>query len=125
MRVLLDTHVLLWTLSGSRRVAAIETDILSPDTDVFISVVSLWEIAIKAKLGKLDADVETVRQAIKDSGFVELPVLGAHIVMLAKLSSQHKDPFDRLLVAQAVSEPMQFITADKVLGGYSELVRVI
>lgn len=125
MRLLLDTHVLLWTLAGHPRIRTAEALILDEETAVFVSTASLWEIAIKSGLGKLQADVSEIRAAIKTSGFTELDVKGEHTEHLKTLASIHRDPFDRLLVAQAIAEPMHFLTADAALKAYSELVRVI
>lgn len=125
MRVLLDTNVLLWTLAGHSRIAPVRDLILDDATEVFVSTASLWEIAIKAGLGKLDADVVEVRGALADSGFQELPVLGEHTEYLQRLAPIHRDPFDRLLVAQAMAEPMRLLTGDATLQGYSELVQLI
>ena len=122
MRVLLDTHIVLWTFAGSPRIEPIRNTILSPATEVFISVASWWELAIKIGLGKIEADLLELRWAAKESGFTELPVLGEHTEYLMKLPPLHKDPFDRLLVAQAIAEPMRLITVDEKLENYSELV---
>ena len=125
MRLLLDTHVLLWTLAGSERIASVRTMILSADTQIFASIASWWEIAIKAAIGKLEAEVAVLRLAARDSGFQELPVLGPHVEALAGLPLLHRDPFDRMLVAQALAEPMCLLTADAQLGAYSPLVKII
>lgn len=125
MRLLLDTHVLLWTLAGSPRIEPLREKILSAETEIFVSVASLWEIAIKSGLGRLEVSVSAIRKAIEESGFVELPVMGHHTEQLIKLPLLHRDPFDRLLVAQAISEPMRLLTADKILLDYSELVEQI
>ncbi|HIJ61982.1 MAG TPA: type II toxin-antitoxin system VapC family toxin [Rhodospirillaceae bacterium] len=125
MRLLLDTHVLLWTLAGSARIAPAREMILSVDTQVFASIASWWEISIKAAIGKLDADVAALRLSAQDSGFLELPILGAHVEALAGLPLLHRDPFDRMLIAQAVAEPMCLLTADAQLVAYSPLVKII
>ena len=92
---------------------------------MFFSVASLWEVAIKSGIGKLDADVAEVRAAARMSGFEELPVLGSHIEALAGLPEFHRDPFGRLLVAQAVAEPMQLLTADTSVALYGSHVELI
>ncbi len=125
MRLLLDTHILLWALAGDKRINAVREIILDDDTEVFISAASWWELAIKIGLGKLDADLKELRHASQVSGFRELPVLGSHTEALLNLSPIHKDPFDRLLVAQAITEPMRLMTADNTLQPYSELVWTI
>jgi PIN domain nuclease of toxin-antitoxin system len=125
LRILLDTNVLLWTLAGSNRVKAIKPLLLDDMNEVFVSTASWWEIAIKASIGKLDADVASLRIAAHESGFVELGVLGAHTEVLATLPLLHRDPFDRLIVSQAIYEPMQLLTSDEQLGQYSDLVKII
>lgn len=125
MRLLLDTNVLLWTLAGSSRIAAVRDLILSDETEVYVSAASWWEIVIKASLGKLDANITELRQAAVESGFVELSITGLHAEMLKNLPMLHRDPFDRMIVTQAITEPMRLLTGDALLAGYGELVRVI
>lgn len=125
MRLLLDTHVLLWALAGSPRVKRLESRLVSADNEVYFSVASLWEIAIKAGIGKLAADVAEVRSAAIASGFVELPVLGQHVEALTGLPNHHRDPFDRMLVAQSASEPMHLLTADATVAEYGDHVELI
>lgn len=124
MRLLLDTHVLLWALSTPGKLPARfrrELDV----SQVFVSAASIWEIAIKAGLGKLEADPLEVLEAVEPSGFELLSVTGAHAARVARLPPLHRDPFDRLLVAQALSEPLVLVTRDEALRGYGELVRVL
>lgn len=125
MRLLLDTNVLLWTLAGSPRIQSVSQLILSPETEIFVSTVSLWEIATKSSIGKLNANVLEIRAAVLASGFYELPVLGEHVEKLASLPLLHRDPFDRMIIAQAMAEPMRLLTGDTQLAAYSELVQTI
>jgi PIN domain nuclease of toxin-antitoxin system len=125
LKLLLDTHVLLWILNGDKRIKPIEKRLLSADDEVFFSVVSLWEIAIKFSAGKLLAEPETVREAALTSRYEELPVLAPHALQVAKLPWHHKDPFDRMLVAQATAEPMRLITNDAQLAAYGNCVELI
>ncbi len=125
MRLLLDTHVLLWSLAGHPKIKRVSARLLDADNRIFFSVASLWEVAIKSGIGKLDADVAQVRAAALKSGFDELPVLGGHIEALAGLPELHRDPFDRLLVAQAVAEPMRLLTADHSVALYGPPVELI
>jgi PIN domain nuclease of toxin-antitoxin system len=125
MRLLLDTHVLLWTLAGSTRINQVRDLILSNDSEVYISTATWWELAIKISIGKIDINLNEIRKASADSGFSDLPVLGAHSEALLTLPMLHRDPFDRMLVAQAVSEPMRLITNDSALSAYSPLVSMI
>lgn len=128
MRLLLDTHVLLWALGEPERLPAAAADRLEADaTAVLFSAVSVWEIAIKASLRRADfaADPADVAQEARATGFVELPVHASAAARVADLPWHHRDPFDRLLVAQALDEPAQLLTADQALAPYSELVRVL
>lgn len=125
MRLLLDTHVFLWVVTDSRRLKAPARRTLESADAVFVSAASIWEIAIKARLGKIDADPDAVAACIADSGFQELPVRAAHAKGVATLPDHHADPFDRLLLAQALAEPLRLLTADPVLARYSELVTLI
>lgn len=122
MRLLLDTHVLLWTLADDPRLRRNARAAIESASEIHFSVASCWEIAIKAGIGRLDADVAEIRRVANHCGFIELPVLGEHVEALQALRPLHRDPFDRLLVAQAISEPMGLLTADASLAGYSELV---
>lgn len=128
MRLLLDTHLLLWALAEPERLdAAARGALEDPGNEVLFSAASLWEIAIKAGLGRPDFafDPRQILRAAMDTGFVELPVHAAAAILVAKLPPHHRDPFDRLLIAQAMSEPVRFYTADPALPSYSELVTLV
>ena len=128
MRVLLDTHLLLWASARSRRLPKEARRILeNPRNEVHFSAVSLWEIAIKLGLRRSDfqADLSLLRPALSEMGFVELPVTGAHAERLVELPPIHKDPFDRMLVAQSLSEPLILLTNDDALEAYGEVVKVV
>ena len=122
MRLLLDTNALLWTLVGHPRIEPIRDMLLAYETEVFVSSVSWWEIAIKIRAGKLQADLPKLRTAAQESGFLELPLLGRHAEALATLPQHHNDPFDHMLVAQAVTEPMRLVSGDAALPAYTDLV---
>lgn len=125
MRVLLDTHIFLWAVAGSPSLKAAARRQIESAEAAYVSAASIWEIAIKARLGKIEADADELVGAIEDSGFIELPVRAAHAAGVARLPPLHNDPFDRLLVAQAMAEPLRLLTADPVLGQYSELVMLV
>ncbi len=125
MKLLLDTHVLLWALTESPRVDAIRKRLLAADNEVYFSVASVWEIAVKASLGKLKADAMEVRDAALEGGFVELPIRGPHALHVGGLAWHHRDPFDRLLIAQAAAEPMRLLTADEQLLAYGGPVELV
>ena len=125
MRLLLDTKLLLWIAAADRRVVHLKERITDPANEVFVSAATYWEIAIKAGLGKLIVDLVSLRATAARSGYIELPVLGIHTEQLVHLPLIHKDPFDRLLVAQAISEPMRLLTSDRVLAEYGAHVEII
>lgn len=125
MRLLLDTPIFLWCIKGDAKLSkSIRSKILHA-SEVYVSSASIWESTIKIKLKKLDGDVNEIVEAIVESGFLELPITAFHAAAVADLPDIHRDPFDRILIAQAVSEPLTFLTADAQLKNYSELVEVI
>ena len=126
MRLLLDTHVLLWWLLDDVALPAqARTLIADPANTVFLSPMTLWEIAIKTRLGKIAADVDDVRTAATQSGLIPLPFTEAHASEVAPLPDHHRDPFDRALVAQARREPMRLLTHDHMLAAYGEHVLLV
>jgi PIN domain nuclease of toxin-antitoxin system len=124
MRVLLDTHVLLRLLADSRRVDR-EVKALIDRADAYVSVASIWEISIKAALGKLDVQPTDVLKALDPSGFSLLSIQGEHAARVYELGPHHQDPFDRLLIAQAQLESMTLLTKDEALAAYGDCVRVL
>lgn len=122
MRLLLDTNALLWALTNAPRIKSVRELLLSDENEVFVSTVSWWEIAIKIRIGKLDARLPELRTSVQESGFTELPLLGLHAEILVTLPKHHNDPFDHMLVAQAMAEPMRLITGDRILSRYTPLV---
>ena len=123
--LLLDTSVFLWYFWGSGRIDSVKHLIESSENGVFISAASWWEIAVKARAGKLLVDPEQLRHLAKIYAFEELPVTSEHIKVCMDLPRLHKDPFDLMLLAQAITTPMRLITADAFLAEYSSLVMVI
>jgi PIN domain nuclease of toxin-antitoxin system len=120
-RLLLDSHVVLWWLDGAERLSERATAAISdPQNEIAVSVATLWELAIKESLGKLRVDGD-LRQHLREQWFQELPVTGLHAVEAAGLPPHHKDPFDRLLVAQARCEQLTIVTADGALSRYDVL----
>lgn len=123
MRVLLDTHLLLWALSEpSKLSASIRKQINA--AEVYVSAASIWEVSIKSAAGKLAANAGEVLASIEPAGFSLLPITGEHAVKVAELPLLHKDPFDRMLVAQAAIEPMILLTNDEALRGYGSFVTI-
>jgi PIN domain nuclease of toxin-antitoxin system len=125
MRLLLDTHVFLWCLKDDRQLSKAARVTIATATEVYVSSASVWEAAIKKALGKLDVDIDDLVLAIAGSGFIELPITARHAAAVSGLPELHRDPFDRILIAQAVSEPLRFLTADSVLKKYSDLVHIV
>ncbi|MBI2059872.1 MAG: type II toxin-antitoxin system VapC family toxin [Nitrospirae bacterium] len=128
MRLLVDTHVLLWAVAEPGRIPKSHRDhIESPDSEVLFSAASIWELAIKLQVGRiqLPVDLEEITAAAVRMGFSELPVTSAHSAEIRRLPLHHRDPFDRLLLAQSLHEPARFLTADRALAAYSNLVDVI
>jgi PIN domain nuclease of toxin-antitoxin system len=126
MRILLDTHVLIWALIEPQRLAATTRRLLEDaGNEILFSAASIWEIAIKISLGRADFQIEPseIIDAAISSGFTELPVHAHAALQVSSLPPHHRDPFDRLLIAQAMTEPALFYTADRQLDPYSELVR--
>ena len=124
MRLLLDTHLLLWALASPSKLSRKARQRID-SSEVFASAASIWEISIKCALGKLEADPAEVLAAIEPAGFNHLTITGEHAAKVVELPPIHKDPFDRLLVAQAWVEPMVRLTDDDVLGGYGDFVEVV
>ncbi len=127
MRILLDSHLFIWAVTDHPKLGRNGRQIIEEADEVYVSAVSIWEIAIKSKLGKIDADPEAMAHAIGESGFIELPISSRHAAHVGKLpvDGEHKDPFDRLLVAQSMVEPLVLLTADSKLSAYGGLVRCI
>lgn len=125
MNLLLDTHVALWAITDSPRLPQKARElILSPKTTIWISVASVWEIAIKHTLGRGDMPV-SCRSAVRyfrESGYRFLPVEVEHTMAVEELPAHHQDPFDRILIAQALTEPMRLMTCDSLLVRYSDTV---
>jgi PIN domain nuclease of toxin-antitoxin system len=125
MRLLLDTHIFLWAVAGSPLLKPPARRLIESADEVYVSAASIWEVAIKARLGRIAADPHELAAAIEGSGFLELPVSAAHAAGVAHLASHHNDPFDRLLIAQALIEPLKLVTVDKVVAEYSDVVVLV
>jgi PIN domain nuclease of toxin-antitoxin system len=124
MQILIDTHLLLWALSAPRKLSTKARQLIEK-SDVYVSAASIWEISIKAALGKLVARSSDVLAAVEPAGFALLPVTGEHAAQVAHLPMHHRDPFDRLLVAQAQSEPMRLLSNDEILHAYGDFVIIV
>ncbi|HEX5419490.1 MAG TPA: type II toxin-antitoxin system VapC family toxin [Gammaproteobacteria bacterium] len=122
--MLLDTHLLLWSLGSPSKLPSKARRRIE-SSEVFVSAASIWEISIKCALGKLEADPKEVVAAIEPAGFDHLHIVADHAAKVAALPPLHKDPFDRLLVAQAWVEHMILLTNDDALGGYGDFVEIM
>ncbi len=119
MKLLLDTHSLIWWLDDNPALSRSVTELISdPSNDVLVSVVSLWEIVIKVRVGKLRLDINTVVADIESQGFGSLGIRPAHLAALTSLPKHHRDPFDHLLIAQALVEGATFVSDDHYLHLY-------
>lgn len=122
--MLLDTHLLLWALASPSKLPSQARKRIE-SSEVFASAASIWETSIKSALGKLRADPKEVASAVEPAGFDHLDITAEHAAEVAQLPHLHKDPFDRLLVAQARFERMILLTDDDALGGYGDFVEVV
>ena len=121
MKLLLDTHLLLWAAGEPDKLpAAARKRIDDPEHQLFFSAASLWEIALKQALGRQDfrADPALLRRGLLDNGYTELAITGRHAVAVAGLPPLHKDPFDRMLIAQAIADGLLLLTVDPAVARY-------
>jgi PIN domain nuclease of toxin-antitoxin system len=128
VKLLLDTHVLLWAAGQPKRLSQKARSLITAkDNALIFSAASLWEIIIKSQLGREDfqVDARVLRRAMLDNGYGELPIASEHVVALDSLPLLHKDPFDRVLLAQAVVEGITLVTADERLARYPAPVRLV
>ena len=122
---LLDTNIVIWLSVNNSRTERIKPLLLLETTQVFISVVSWWEILIKIRTGKLDVDFNLLRSHANYHNYTELPLTSDCMGAYLHLPNLHKDPFDHMLLAQAITCPMRLITGDSLLADYSSLVVVV
>ena len=125
MKLLLDTHLVLWAMQDSKQLSTAARRQIRAAEANYVSAASLWEIAIKSSLGKLSIDSDMLEEQLDAAGFHALPITWQHTAQVRKLPMHHRDPFDRMLVAQAVSEPLRLLTHDEGLRVYSDLVTVV
>ena len=128
MRLLIDTHLLIWAADGIERLSAEAIELMDdPENVLIFSVASIWEVAIKQALSRSDfsADASLMRRGLLESGYEELPINAAHAIAVANLPGIHNDPFDRMLIAQAGTEGLLLLTADRRLAAYPGPVRLV
>ena len=127
-RLLLDTHLVLWWLNGDPRLPQpVVERVRAPEAEVFVSQASLWEMAIKVSIGRLQVDLPELERQVPLQGFRWLPISNAHLLAVADLETEgvHRDPFDRLLLCQSRVEPMLLLTVDSQLRSYGATVIVL
>jgi PIN domain nuclease of toxin-antitoxin system len=128
VNVLLDTHVALWAIQDNAALPSSAREIiLSPTNTIYVSTATLWEISIKFSLGRGDMPIDA-REALtyfREAGYRILPIEPEHVVEVQSLPAHHKDPFDRLLVAQALTEPMRLLTHDSLVARYSDTIMLV
>jgi PIN domain nuclease of toxin-antitoxin system len=128
MKLLLDTHLLLWAAGEPGRLSKQARTLLdNPDNELVFSAASLWEVAIKRGLGRDDfkVDARLLRRGLLDNGYTELPIISDHVVATESLPMIHKDPFDRILVAQATVEGVTLLTVDTLVSEYPGPIRTV
>ncbi len=128
MKFLLDTHVLLWAAGEPNKLSSSTRALLnSPQNELVFSSASIWEIAIKNGIGRTDFQVQNrlLRQGLLSSGYSELPITGNHALTVELLPTLHRDPFDRILIAQAIAEGMTLLTDDAQIARYPAPVRLV
>jgi PIN domain nuclease of toxin-antitoxin system len=128
VKLLLDTRLLLWAAGQPERLSTLATTLLAdPRNELLFSAASLWEVAIKRGIGRADFRVEPrlLRRGLLDNGYRELPIAGEHAVAIDSLPPIHKDPFDRILVAQAMIEGITLLTSDPLVAQYPGPVRQV
>ena len=128
MRLLLDTQIILWALTGSNRLGALARDLIAdPANEVCVSTASIWEVAIKHALARGDMPVSGTRAAelCTQAGYKELPVTWRHAALVDTLPPLHGDPFDRILVAQAAAEPLRLLSRDATVVSYGAMVMAV
>jgi PIN domain nuclease of toxin-antitoxin system len=121
MKLLLDTHILLWTAGGSEQLSSKAKALIEdPENQLYFSAASLWEISIKNKLGRADfkVDLAVLRRSLLDNGFEEIAINSIHTIGVDALANIHKDPFDRMLLAQTAVEGITLMTADSLVAEY-------
>jgi PIN domain nuclease of toxin-antitoxin system len=125
MKILLDTHILLWIASDAEQLSSKAKALIeNPENQLYFSATNLWEISIKNKLGRADfkVDLSVLRRNLLDNGYEEIPITSAHTIGVDALPNIHKDPFDRMLIAQTLVEGITLITADSMVAEYPAAV---
>ncbi|RDB36664.1 type II toxin-antitoxin system VapC family toxin [Spirobacillus cienkowskii] len=125
MKILLDTHIIIWIMQDSKKLTKKARKVIDEATEIYYSPISIWEIIIKKNLGKLDLNLSELKECLDRNCFRELPLTSEHVITLNELPNIHKDPFDRIIISQALCEPLKLITADVTVKQYSEFIILI
>lgn len=128
MRLLLDTHLLLWAAGMPEKLSPEAKALITlTSNDLIFSAASLWEVAIKSGLGRSDFDVDPalLRKGLVENGYTELAISGTHAIATSSLALVHRDPFDRILIAQAITEGIELLTSDPIVARYDGPIRLV
>ena len=128
MRLLLDTHIALWAITDNPKLPPRARElILAPENEIYVSAASVWEIAIKHALGRhaISISGEEARHYFAEAGYIALPISDQHAAATESLPPLHADPFDRILVAQALTEPLKLVTHDAMVAGYNDGILLV
>ncbi|CDZ65444.1 Pilus retraction motor protein [Neorhizobium galegae bv. orientalis] len=128
MKILLDSHLLVWLVGASHRLPLIAREIIeNPDHEIFFSSASIWELSIKCSSGKIGLELppRMLYRVLIESGFGELAVTASHALKVDSLQQIHRDPFDRILIAQSMCEGMLLLTSDETIAKYSGPIRFV
>src|SRR5258707_14734504 len=125
MRVLLDSNIVVWAMTDRTRLSLAARTAIEQASEVVVSAATIWELAIKAGIGKLDLDMDDLIESLDEAGANRLAVTWEHGLAVQNLPLHHRDPFDRILVAQAISEPLRLVTSDARLSLYGESVYLV
>ena len=125
MQLLLDTHIIIWALSDPDKLSDKAQQEIKKASQLFVSAASIWEISIKSDLGKLEIDLDEFTSTLLSMNVMPLAISWEHTKQVKTLPHYHRDPFDRLLIAQAICEPLILLTHDKILAEYTDLVHLV
>ncbi len=125
MRLLLDTHIVIWALSEPDKLSKKAKTVIQEAEQLFVSSASIWEMSIKSSMGKLEVNLDELTAELVNMGVIELPISWEHSKQVRELPHHHRDPFDRLIVSQAICEPLILLTHDEILAKYTDLVHLV
>jgi PIN domain nuclease of toxin-antitoxin system len=125
VRILLDSNIVIWAMTDRTRLSTAARSTIRQASEVVVSAATIWEIAIKVGIGKLELDMNDLMESLDEAGASRLSVTWEHGLAVQNLPLHHRDPFDRILVAQAISEPLKLVTSDARLRLYGESIHVV